>query len=79
MVIISILNTIIANKLTIMVRQAAELGQVSTVGDQHGTFNMPMEPGRVQALRHGVRVLRMYPLGLWEGLTIRSQRQTESP
>lgn len=72
MVIISILNTIIANKLTIMVRQAAELGQVSTVGDQHGAFNMPMEPGRVQALRHGVRVLRMYPLGLWEGLTIRA-------
>ncbi|XP_034497458.1 neurotensin receptor type 1 [Ailuropoda melanoleuca] len=58
MVVISILNTIIANKLTIMVRQAAEQGQVCTVGDQHSSFSMSIEPGRVQALRHGVRVLR---------------------
>ncbi|XP_055964116.1 neurotensin receptor type 1 [Sorex fumeus] len=58
MVVISILNTIIANKLAATVRHAAELGQVSTVGGQHGSFTMPIEPGRVQALRHGVRVLR---------------------
>ncbi|XP_008063261.1 neurotensin receptor type 1 [Carlito syrichta] len=58
MVVISVLNTIIANKLTIMVRQAAEQGQVCTVGDQRGTFSMCIEPSRVQALRHGVRVLR---------------------
>ncbi|XP_036101761.1 neurotensin receptor type 1 [Molossus molossus] len=58
MTVISILNTIIANKLTIMVRQAAEQGQVCTAGDKHSSFSMAIEPGRVQALRHGVRVLR---------------------
>lgn len=58
MVVISILNTIIANKLTIMVRQAAEQGQVCTVGDPHSSFSMSIEPSRVQALRHGVQVLR---------------------
>ncbi|XP_019608916.2 neurotensin receptor type 1 [Rhinolophus sinicus] len=58
MVVVSVLNTIIANKLTVMVRQAAEQGPVCTVGDQHSSFNMSLEPGRVQALRHGVRVLR---------------------
>ncbi|XP_037377722.1 neurotensin receptor type 1 [Talpa occidentalis] len=58
MVAISVLNTIIANKLTVMVRQAAEQGQACTMGDQPGSFSMAIEPGRVQALRHGVRVLR---------------------
>ncbi|KAM6163018.1 neurotensin receptor type 1 [Rhynchocyon petersi] len=58
MVVISILNTIIANKLTVMVRQAAEQSQVCTVGGQQTTFTMSIEPGRVQALRHGARVLR---------------------
>ncbi|KAM9589989.1 neurotensin receptor type 1 [Trichechus inunguis] len=58
MVIISVLNTIIANKLTVMVRQAAEQDQVYTVGGQQTTFSMSIEPGRVQALRHGARVLR---------------------
>lgn len=58
MTVISILNTIIANKLTVMVRQAAEQGQVCAAGDPHSSFSMAIEPGRVQALRHGVRVLR---------------------
>lgn len=58
MVVISILNTIIANKLTVMVRQAAEQGHVCAAGDKHSSFSMSVEPGRVQALRHGVRVLR---------------------
>lgn len=63
MLIISILNTVIANKLTVMVHQAAEQGRgVCTVGThnglEHSTFNMSIEPGRVQALRHGVLVLR---------------------
>ncbi|XP_039720702.1 neurotensin receptor type 1 [Pteropus medius] len=58
MVAISVLNTIIANKLTVMVRQAAELGQAGAAGGPHGAFSMSVEPGRVQALRHGVRVLR---------------------
>ncbi|XP_062943278.1 neurotensin receptor type 1 [Cynocephalus volans] len=58
MVLISVLNTIIANKLTIMAHQAAVQGEVCTAGDPHSTFSMSMEPGRVQALRHGVRVLR---------------------
>nr|3ZEV_A Chain A, Neurotensin Receptor 1 Tm86v [Rattus norvegicus]3ZEV_B Chain B, Neurotensin Receptor 1 Tm86v [Rattus norvegicus] len=46
MLVASILNTVIANKLTVMVHQAAEQGRVCT------------EPGRVQALRRGVLVLR---------------------
>ncbi|XP_006873419.1 PREDICTED: neurotensin receptor type 1 [Chrysochloris asiatica] len=58
MVVISVLNSIIANKLTVMVRQAAEQGQVCTVRGQQTTFNLSIEPGRVQALRHGARVLR---------------------
>uniref|UniRef100_A0A8C0X4F5 Neurotensin receptor type 1 n=1 Tax=Castor canadensis TaxID=51338 RepID=A0A8C0X4F5_CASCN len=57
MVVISVLNTIIANKLTVMVHQAAEQGGVCG-GGEHSTFSMSIEPGRVQALRHGVRVLR---------------------
>jgi neurotensin receptor 1 len=59
MVVISVLNTIIANKLTVMVHQAAEQGRVCAAGAEHSTFSMSIEPGRVQALRHGVRVLRM--------------------
>ncbi|KAG8513310.1 Neurotensin receptor type 1, partial [Galemys pyrenaicus] len=58
MAAISVLNTVIANKLTIMARQAAEQGQACAVGDQPGAFSMAVEPGRIQALRHGVRVLR---------------------
>lgn len=63
MLVISVLNTVIANKLTVMVHQANEQGRVCTVGAQnslqHSTFSMSVEPGRVQALRHGVLVLRM--------------------
>lgn len=59
MVVISVLNTIIANKLTITVRQAAEQGRAGTAGTSHSTFSLSIEPGRIQALRHGVRVLRM--------------------
>ncbi|XP_058143278.1 neurotensin receptor type 1 [Dasypus novemcinctus] len=58
MAVISVLNTVIANKLTAMARQAAEQGQVCTVGGQPAAFSMSLEPGRVPALRHGVRVLR---------------------
>ncbi|KAK7814268.1 hypothetical protein U0070_000584 [Myodes glareolus] len=62
MLVISVLNTVIANKLTVMVHQANEQGRVCTVGNQnslqHSTFSMSVEPGRVQALRHGVLVLR---------------------
>lgn len=58
MVVISVLNTVIANKLTVMVRQAAEQGQAGAAGGPHGAFSMSVEPGRVQTLRHGVRVLR---------------------
>ena len=67
MVVISVLNTVIANKLTVMVRQAAEQGQVCTAGDTHSSFSMAIEPGRVQALRHGVRVLRTYLPGPLRG------------
>ncbi|KAF6088822.1 neurotensin receptor 1 [Phyllostomus discolor] len=58
MVVISVLNTVIANKLTVMVRQAAEQGPAGAAGDKHASFSMAVEPGRIPALRHGVRVLR---------------------
>ncbi|KAJ7332128.1 hypothetical protein JRQ81_014308 [Phrynocephalus forsythii] len=58
MVVISVLNTIIANQLIIMFKQAAQENQVCTVGGQQTVLSMSMEPGRVQALKHGVRVLR---------------------
>ncbi|XP_020933897.1 neurotensin receptor type 1 [Sus scrofa] len=58
MAIVSVLNSVIANKLTVMVRQAAEPGPACRAGDPHRSFSMAIEPGRVQALRHGVRVLR---------------------
>ncbi|NXI67439.1 NTR1 protein, partial [Anseranas semipalmata] len=58
MVVISVLNTIIANQLLVMFRQAAQENQVCTIGGQQTMLSMSMEPGRVQALKHGVRVLR---------------------
>ncbi|XP_003220749.1 neurotensin receptor type 1 [Anolis carolinensis] len=58
MIIISVLNTIIANQLIIMFKQAAQENQVCTIGGQQTMLSMSMEPGRVQALKHGVRVLR---------------------
>ncbi|POI33561.1 hypothetical protein CIB84_002687, partial [Bambusicola thoracicus] len=58
MVVISVLNTIIANQLMIMFKQAAQENQVCTIGGQQTMLSMSMEPGRVQALKHGVRVLR---------------------
>ncbi|XP_076973354.1 neurotensin receptor type 1 [Tamandua tetradactyla] len=58
MLVISVLNTIIANKLTEMARQAAAQGHICTLGGRPAPFSMAVEPGRVQALRHGVRVLR---------------------
>ncbi|XP_008937028.1 PREDICTED: neurotensin receptor type 1-like [Merops nubicus] len=58
MVVISVLNTIIANQLLVMFRQAAQESQVCTIGGQQTMLSMSMEPGRVQALKHGVRVLR---------------------
>uniref|UniRef100_A0A8B9SVA1 Neurotensin receptor 1 n=1 Tax=Anas platyrhynchos TaxID=8839 RepID=A0A8B9SVA1_ANAPL len=58
MVVISVLNTIIANQLLVMFKQAAQENQVCTIGGQQTMLSMSMEPGRVQALKHGVRVLR---------------------
>ncbi|XP_001506365.1 neurotensin receptor type 1 [Ornithorhynchus anatinus] len=58
MVVISVLNTIIANQLIIMFKQAAQQNQVCTIGGQQTMLSMSMEPSRVQALKHGVRVLR---------------------
>ncbi|XP_036608151.1 neurotensin receptor type 1 [Trichosurus vulpecula] len=58
MVVISILNTIIADQLTIMFHQAAQQNQVCTIGGQQTMLSMSIEPSRVQALKHGVRVLR---------------------
>lgn len=61
MVVISVLNTIIANQLLVMFKQAAQENQVCTIGGQQTMLSMSMEPSRVQALKHGVRVLREYP------------------
>ncbi|XP_034297221.1 neurotensin receptor type 1 [Pantherophis guttatus] len=58
MAVISVLNTIIANQLIIMFKQAAQEHQVCTIGGQQTMLSMSMEPGRVQTLKHGVRVLR---------------------
>ncbi|KAK2529101.1 Ntsr1 [Columba livia] len=58
MVVISVLNTIIANQLMVMFKQAAQENQVCTIGGQQTMLSMSMEPSRVQALKHGVRVLR---------------------
>ncbi|XP_015271093.1 PREDICTED: neurotensin receptor type 1 [Gekko japonicus] len=58
MVVISVLNTIIANQLIVMFKQAAQENQVCTIGGQQTMLSMSMEPGRVQALKHGVCVLR---------------------
>ncbi|KFP27888.1 Neurotensin receptor type 1, partial [Colius striatus] len=58
MVVISVLNTIIANQLMVMFKQAAQENQVCTIGGQQTMLSMSMEPGRVQALKHGVRVLQ---------------------
>ncbi|XP_074144892.1 neurotensin receptor type 1 isoform X2 [Sminthopsis crassicaudata] len=58
MVVISVLNTIIADQLTIMFHQAAQQNQVCTIGGQQTMLSMSIEPSRVQALKHGVRVLR---------------------
>lgn len=63
MVVISVLNTIIANQLLVMFRQAAQENQVCTIGGQQTMLSMSMEPSRVQALKHGVRVLREYCCG----------------
>lgn len=67
MAVISILNTVIANKLTVMVRQAAEQGQACTARGKHSSFSMAIEPGRIPALHHGVRVLRTCPPGPLRG------------
>ncbi|KAM3922373.1 neurotensin receptor type 1 [Leptodactylus fuscus] len=59
MVVISVLNTIIANQLIIMVKQAHQENQVCTIGGQQTVLSMSMEPSRIQSLNHGVRVLRV--------------------
>ncbi|KFP19986.1 Neurotensin receptor type 1, partial [Egretta garzetta] len=53
MVVISVLNTIIANQLMVMFKQAAQENQVCTIGGQQTMLSMSMEPSRVQALKHG--------------------------
>ncbi|XP_053308719.1 neurotensin receptor type 1 [Spea bombifrons] len=59
MVVISVLNTIIANQLIVMVKQAHQENQVCTIGGQQTVLNISMEPSRIQSLKHGVRVLRV--------------------
>ncbi|XP_053572049.1 neurotensin receptor type 1 [Bombina bombina] len=59
MVVISVLNSIIANQLIIMVKHAHQENQVCTIGGQQTVLSMSMEPSRIQSLKHGVRVLRV--------------------
>ncbi|MEE6506232.1 hypothetical protein FKM82_007599 [Ascaphus truei] len=58
MVVISVLNTIIANQLIVMLKQAHQENQVCTIGGQQTMLSMTMEPSRIQSLKHGVKVLR---------------------
>ncbi|XP_078412389.1 neurotensin receptor type 1 [Cetorhinus maximus] len=58
MAIISVLNTIIANQLIAMFKQAAQDSRVCTIEGQQTTLSISVEPSRVQSLRHGVKVLR---------------------
>ncbi|XP_064420245.1 neurotensin receptor type 1 [Latimeria chalumnae] len=58
MVVISVLNTIIANQLIVMFKQEAQDTRICTIGGQETTLSISVEPNRVQSLRHGVKVLR---------------------
>nr|XP_033770303.1 neurotensin receptor type 1 [Geotrypetes seraphini] len=58
MVLISVLNTVIANQLMIMFKQAHQESQACSIGGQQTMLSMSVEPSRVQSLKHGVRVLR---------------------
>ncbi|MGH0165260.1 UNVERIFIED_CONTAM: hypothetical protein FKN15_048788 [Acipenser sinensis] len=58
MVVISVLNTIIANQLIQMFKQAAQDSRVCTIGGHPTMLSVSVEPSRVQSLRHGVKVLR---------------------
>ncbi|XP_041080155.1 neurotensin receptor type 1-like [Polyodon spathula] len=58
MVVISVLNTVIANQLIQMFKQAAQDSRVCTIGEHPTVLSVSVEPNRVQSLRHGVKVLR---------------------
>uniref|UniRef100_A0A4W3J1J7 Neurotensin receptor 1 n=1 Tax=Callorhinchus milii TaxID=7868 RepID=A0A4W3J1J7_CALMI len=58
MVVISVLNTIIANQLIAMFKQAAQDSRVCTIGGQQTMLSISVEPSRIQSLQHGVKVLR---------------------
>ncbi|MBN3306259.1 neurotensin receptor type 1 [Amia ocellicauda] len=58
MVVISVLNTIIANQLIQMFKQAAQDSRVCIIGGNPTMLSVSVEPSRVQSLRHGVKVLR---------------------
>ncbi|MBN3325159.1 NTR1 protein, partial [Atractosteus spatula] len=58
MVVISVLNSIIANQLIEMFKQAAQDSRVSASGGNATILSVAVEPSRVQSLRHGVKVLR---------------------
>ncbi|KFV13132.1 Neurotensin receptor type 1, partial [Tauraco erythrolophus] len=74
MVVISVLNTIIANQLMVMFKQAAQENQVCTIGGQQTMLSMSMEPSRVQALKHGVRVLRTFLHAMYHSMLTLTQR-----
>ncbi|KAG8447205.1 hypothetical protein GDO86_014611 [Hymenochirus boettgeri] len=59
MLVISVLNSIIANQLIVMVKQSHQETQVCTIGGQQTVLSMSMEPSRIQSMKHGVRVLRV--------------------
>ncbi|XP_051887637.1 neurotensin receptor type 1 [Pristis pectinata] len=58
MIMISVLNTIIANQLIATFKHAAQDSQMCTIEGQQNTLSISVEPSRIQSLRHGVKVLR---------------------
>ncbi|XP_062925523.1 neurotensin receptor type 1-like [Mobula hypostoma] len=58
MVMISVLNTIIANQLIATFKHASQDSRMCTIEGQQNTLSISVEPSRIQSLRHGVKVLR---------------------
>uniref|UniRef100_A0A4W3JFJ2 Neurotensin receptor 1 n=1 Tax=Callorhinchus milii TaxID=7868 RepID=A0A4W3JFJ2_CALMI len=64
MVVISVLNTIIANQLIAMFKQAAQDSRVCTIGGQQTMLSISVEPSRIQSLQHGVKCVCACVFGL---------------
>ncbi|XP_069744261.1 neurotensin receptor type 1 [Narcine bancroftii] len=58
LVMISVLNTIIANQLIATLKHAAQDSQVCSIEGHPSALSISVEPNRIQSLRHGIKVLR---------------------